>query len=208
MNRVCQSIFAPCEIPETGAALFVSLVFLLIMTIVGLAGMQNTSLQEKMAGHLRDSDLAFQAAESALKAGEAVLNSGNIPTCVCTSATDGLYVNSYPGTTSDCPTYLGSPSNNQSSNPYPPEIENFWICNSPTNCDMVTLSSSQFNNLASPPKYVIESLSLGASVDQAPGQTLEAGIPVAPGPKYYRVTAHGTGLTSNSVVVLQSVVRK
>jgi len=73
---------------------------------------------------------------------------------------------------------------------------------------MVSLSSSQFSNLASPPKYVIESLSVGASVDQTPGQTLEAGIPVAPGPKYYRVTAHGTGLTSNSVVVLQSVVRK
>jgi len=208
MNRVCQFILAPCEISETGAALFVSLVFLLIMTIVGLAGMQNTSLQEKMAGHLRDSSLAFQAAESALKAGEAVLNSGKIPIFSCSSPTDGLYVNSYPGTTSDCPTYLGSPSNKQSSNPYPPENENFWICNSPTNCDMVSLSSSQFSNLASPPKYVIESLSVGASVDQTPGQTLEAGIPLTPGPKYYRVTAHGTGLTSNSVVVLQSVVRK
>ena len=209
MNRVCKFIFAPCEIPETGAALFVSLVFLLIMTIVGLAGMQNTSLQEKMAGHLRDSDLAFQAAESALKAGEAVLNSGKIPIFTCTSPTDGLYVNSHPGTTSDCPTYLGSPSSEQPMSPYyPPENESFWICNSPTNCDMKTLSSSQFNNLASPPKYVIESLSVGASVDQTPGQTLEAGIPLTPGPKYYRITAHGTGLTNNSVVVLQSVVRK
>jgi len=216
MNRVCQFIFAPCKISETGAALFVSLVFLLIMTIVGLAGMQNTSLQEKMAGHLRDSDLAFQAAESALKAGEAVLSSGNIPTFVCTSAKDGLYVNSYPGTTSDCPTYLGSPSNNQ--NGSGPENENFWI----NNTDVVCLSSkpppnspctnsstsTQFNNLAEPPKYVIESLSVGASVGQTPGQTLEAGIPVAPGPKYYRVTAHGTGLSSNSVVVLQTVVRR
>ena len=218
MNRVCQFILAPCEISETGAALFVSLVFLLIMTIVGLAGMQNTSLQEKMAGHLRDSSLAFQAAESALKAGEAVLNSGKIPIFSCSSPTDGLYVNSYPGTTSDCPTYLGSPSNSQ--NGYPPENENFWLVNT----DVVCLSSTppagspctksnqsnsiQFNNLADSPKYVLEALSVGASVNQTPGQTLEAGIPVTPGPKYYRVTAHGTGQTTNSVAVVQSVVRE
>ena len=204
MNKASQFFFAPSGMPENGAALFVSLVFLLIMTIAGLAGMQNTSLQEKMAGHLRDSDLAFQAAESALKAGEAILKGTNIPTFTCSSATDGLYVNAYPGTTSDCPTYLGWPSNNQSKNPYPPENESFWV----NNTDVVKLSSSQFKNLADQPKYVIETLSSGVSVNQSPGKTLEAGIPILPSSKYYRVTAHGTGLTINSVVVLQSVVRE
>ena len=207
MNRVCKIVIAPCGTPETGAALFVCLVFLLIMTIVGLAGMQNTSLQEKMAGHLRDSDLAFQAAESALKAGEASL-ANSIPAFVCTSATDGYYVNSNPGTTSDCSTYLGSPSNNQSSNPYPPENENFWICSSPTNCDMVILSSSQFKNLASPPKYVMEVLSPGAAALQTPAKGFEAGIAKTPQSyTYYRITAHGTGQTTNSVAVVQSVVK-
>jgi len=218
MNRVCKFVIAPCGTPETGAALFVCLVFLLIMTIVGLAGMQNTSLQEKMAGHLRDSDLAFQAAESALKAGEAVLEGGNIPTFVCTSASDGLYFNSDPGSPSYCPTYLGSPSSSQ--NGFPPENENFWLVNTDVVCLSSTLPAgspciksnqsnyNQFNNLADSPKYVVEVLSAGASANQAPGQTLEAGIPVTPGPKYYRVTAHGTGQTLNSVAVVQSVVRE
>ncbi len=202
MNRVRQFVFAPCGIHESGAALFVCLVFLLIMTIVGLAGMQNTSLQEKMAGHLRDSDLAFQAAESALKVGEASMANG-IPIFVCTSATDGLYMNSNPGTTEDCPTYLGWPSNTQA-NQYSPDNENFWVGNT----DVLMLGSSQFNNLSSQPKYVMEVLSPGASVDQALGQTLEAGLPVPPAPKYYRITAHGAGLTNNSVAVTQSVVRQ
>ena len=55
---------------QTGATLAISLVLLTIATLVGIVAMQGTTLQEKMAGNLRDSNLAFQAAESALGAGE------------------------------------------------------------------------------------------------------------------------------------------
>lgn len=55
---------------ETGAVLVVSLLILLVMTIIGVTSMQTASLEEKMAGNLRDNDLAFQAAEAALRGGE------------------------------------------------------------------------------------------------------------------------------------------
>lgn len=55
---------------QTGATLAISLILLAIATLVGVAAMQGTTLQEKMAGNLRDSSLAFQAADSALLAGE------------------------------------------------------------------------------------------------------------------------------------------
>lgn len=55
---------------ERGSALIVGLVFLLVMTIIGVTAMQGTSLQERMAGNLRDRTLAFQATEAALRAGE------------------------------------------------------------------------------------------------------------------------------------------
>ena len=58
---------------ETGAVLVVSLLFLLVLTLIGLTGMQVTSLEEKMSGNMRDRNLAFQAAESALRAGEMYL---------------------------------------------------------------------------------------------------------------------------------------
>jgi type IV pilus assembly protein PilX len=41
--------------------------------------MRTTNLQERMAGSLRDSNLAFQAAESALREGEQVLQQATLP---------------------------------------------------------------------------------------------------------------------------------
>lgn len=56
---------------QNGSALLVSLIMLLLLTLVAVAGMQGTILQERMTGNLRDRDLAFQAAEAALREGEA-----------------------------------------------------------------------------------------------------------------------------------------
>ena len=56
---------------QSGAVLAISLIILLLLTIIGLTATQVTGLEEKMAGNLRDRNLAFQAAETALRAGEA-----------------------------------------------------------------------------------------------------------------------------------------
>ena len=56
---------------QSGAVLIVSLIMLLLLTLIGITGSQVTSLEEKMAGNSKDYNLAFQAAESALRAGEA-----------------------------------------------------------------------------------------------------------------------------------------
>jgi type IV pilus assembly protein PilX len=55
---------------QQGAVLIVSLIILLIMTLIGLSSMQNTTLEEKMAGNYRDKNLSFQAAEMTLREGE------------------------------------------------------------------------------------------------------------------------------------------
>jgi type IV pilus assembly protein PilX len=202
MNKALSTLVRPSGNLVSGAALFISLIFLLILTVIGLAGMQNTSLQEKMAGHMRERSLAFQAAESALRAGEVYLAT-SIPVFVCTSDTDGLYNNSTPGASTDCPTSKGWPSSKQTDHPYPPDNELFWKGNT----DVVQLgnTSHQYDQLAEKPKYVLEALSSGA-----PGAavTLEADIPISVGPKYYRITARGVGRDSSAVVVTQSVVRQ
>jgi len=55
---------------QRGAVLLVTLVMLLLLTLIGLASMRLASLEERMAGNLRDRQVAFQAAEAALRAGE------------------------------------------------------------------------------------------------------------------------------------------
>lgn len=58
---------------QRGAVLVVSMLLLLVMTLLALSMSQTTQLDERMAGNSRDYELAFQGAESALRASEAAL---------------------------------------------------------------------------------------------------------------------------------------
>lgn len=51
---------------QRGSVLIVSLVFLLILTLVGISAMNMSSLEERMAGNFKDHQMAFQIAEAAL----------------------------------------------------------------------------------------------------------------------------------------------
>lgn len=80
---------------QRGAVLAVGLVILLVITLLGLAGIQGTSLEERMAGNSLDRQRAFQAAEAALLVGEAYLRTSVSVTQVFDDdGTDGLYDNS------------------------------------------------------------------------------------------------------------------
>ncbi len=56
-----------------GAALVVVLILLLLMTLLGLASLRGTLLEERMGANLLDRSLAFQGAEAALREAEARL---------------------------------------------------------------------------------------------------------------------------------------
>jgi type IV pilus assembly protein PilX len=56
---------------QGGAVLVVGLIILVILTLLGVQAMRSNVLQERMAGNMRERNLAFQAAESALRLGEA-----------------------------------------------------------------------------------------------------------------------------------------
>ena len=49
---------------QSGSALIISLMILIVMTLIGITGMGTSGLEEKMAGNDRDAALAFQAAEA------------------------------------------------------------------------------------------------------------------------------------------------
>jgi type IV pilus assembly protein PilX len=55
--------------------LITGLVALLLLTILGVAGLQVSTMEERMAANARRRDIAFHAADSALRAGETWLRS-------------------------------------------------------------------------------------------------------------------------------------
>ncbi len=74
---------------EKGIVLVSCLMLLLILTMVGITTMQTTTLQERMSGSIADKDLAFQAAEAALRDAELEIES------------EVRFINSYTGPPTD-----------------------------------------------------------------------------------------------------------
>ncbi len=60
---------------QRGAALLVALILLVVITLVGLAAIGTTLLQNKAASNQYDRQVAFQSAEAALRAGTALIAS-------------------------------------------------------------------------------------------------------------------------------------
>ncbi|MCD2449274.1 PilX N-terminal domain-containing pilus assembly protein [Methylicorpusculum oleiharenae] len=122
---------------QSGVVLVVSLIMLLLLTLVGVTGMQTTGLEEKMAGNMRDKNLAFQAAESALKVAEYSL-ALTLPT-FSAAGTGGFY-----------------------SDPSTPDIsdaelkkDSFWTTNPNT---VATSTVTELGNGIAAPRYIIQDL--------------------------------------------------
>lgn len=52
---------------QRGTALIMTLVMLVLITLIGVSSIRASTMDEKMAGHSRDRDKAFQAAEAAVQ---------------------------------------------------------------------------------------------------------------------------------------------
>jgi type IV pilus assembly protein PilX len=72
---------------QRGMALLVSLVFLLLLTLIGVSSMQNATLQEKMAGSVSLRNQSFQGAEAALRVGESAVQLDSYSLAVCSGTT-------------------------------------------------------------------------------------------------------------------------
>ncbi|MFQ5660924.1 MAG: PilX N-terminal domain-containing pilus assembly protein [Gammaproteobacteria bacterium] len=164
---------------QNGAALFVCLMLLLVMTLIGVSAITSSTLEEKMAGNIRNKHLSFQAAEAALRAGEAV--AAGLPSDTNFNGTNGLY----PRTNVDDP--------------------DFPIWNSAANWASYDLNAVINPDVVQNPQYIIENFgtaprdnSCALEVPPKPGCML----PV------YRVTARGWGLNLNTSSMIQSTYKQ
>lgn len=167
---------------QSGMILVFSLVFLLVMTLIGVAGMQNSSLEEKMAGNVRDRQLAFQAAESTLRAAESFLKTSSATALFNCSA--GLY--------------RAADANCDNST----ETTTVWdAINWSDAAKTITYAGATLSGVASQPTYIIEQLP-----DQPDsGGSLQAGTAVSY--SYYRITVKASGGSSAASALVQSTYR-
>lgn len=76
-----------------GMVLIIALIFLMLLCILALSSMQSVNMQEKMAGNYKDNQVAFQAAEAALRNGEELVRNNTL----IFNGTNGLYDVNYSG---------------------------------------------------------------------------------------------------------------
>lgn len=78
-----QGVFAR----QTGMVLLISLVFLLVLSLIGLASMQGAVSQQKLTGSVWHRNQSFQSAESGLRLGESLIRRAGATLPVCRSIT-------------------------------------------------------------------------------------------------------------------------
>lgn len=81
---------------QSGIALPIVLIFMVVMLLIGVTAIRNVTLGEKMAGNARSQELAFQAAEQALRFCENAMltGTGTQPTVLAPAATGNQWDNS------------------------------------------------------------------------------------------------------------------
>jgi type IV pilus assembly protein PilX len=177
---------------QNGAVLIISLIMLLLITLIGISGSHVTGLEEKMTGNMRDENLAFQAAETALRAGESVVKLNPPAFSVGSNGTGGTGLYTTVGTGAQSSGYWQTVDWNNST-------------------AVATYSGGSLNNVNSAPRYIIEELpsSTSTSTMTNTGGSLEVGVAgSSQAVSWYRITARGTGGTENAVVILQSIFKR
>lgn len=170
---------------QRGVALIMALVFLLLLTILGIGALNTTSLEEKMANNVKDRNLAFQAAESALIVAENWIYT-QIGKPVFPNNSAGLYT---PVTSDTVATPNWDSVNWSSSN----------VVTYPSTPGQ-TISGS-LGKISTQPKYIIEDM---GEIPESGGSVVTSTSYKSSGTTVLRITARGTGGTDIAQVMLQS----
>tara|TARA_R110001592_G_scaffold99547_5_gene283634 strand:+ start:1189 stop:1776 length:588 start_codon:yes stop_codon:yes gene_type:complete len=173
---------------QRGAVLIFCLVFLLVLTMMGVASMESAVLEERMAGNMQDFNAAFQAAETSLQTGENwLMGQFNWP------ATSG------DGTTMVWTRDAMDPSASDSLHWWQDsarDTRTWWVNNG--------VEVGAVEGVATTPRYIIEEVStLTSGQSIGIGSGLQNRVRV-----FHRITARGSGVGDAAVVQLQSTFVK
>lgn len=188
---------------QSGMALVVGLIILLVMTLIGVAGMRNTTLTERMAGNLHDRNLAFQANEAILREAEVRLQQlMNYPFPYCSGADDPAAPASLPNRFDDLGVRCirATVKSNNAITQVWQETDNWWA--NPQNTVSFGEYAALLPRIGALPRVVVEVSPPGTPA----GWGLSEGSTGAPPERYAsRITARATGGSADAVTMLQSM---
>lgn len=169
---------------QHGITLIMSLLFLLLLTILGVTAINMSTLQEKMSGNLRDQDVAFQATESALRYGELMVNN-----LWLTGKPKPISNNTCASGNLNCAWDTGVPD----------PLNDFWWSGAK---QIYGSGSKDLPQTTADPTFIIEHL---ANIADSGLRGDKYGPP--PGIEYYRITARGQGTTPFSEAIMESTYK-
>jgi type IV pilus assembly protein PilX len=172
---------------QRGSSLVIALIFLIVLTILGLVSVRSSTMQERMAGNDRDRAIAFEAAEAALRDAELDILRNLTPESPFDAAcTNGLCL---PATVAT-PNWQLVPWTGATSRVY----------------GVASGSGAYPLDVAQPPRYIVELL---PDLPAGAGNSLNANVRSSTsGGTAYRITARGWGRRGTTQVMLQSVYVK
>lgn len=170
---------------QGGFVLAVSMIFLIVMTMLAVTAIRKATLDEKVAFNLRTQDLAFQAAEKALRFCESTLYLTAGDTKMCQAKTVGKMYEAKPGNAVDV---MSS---------FPMEWANMdnWKGVPGPNSATTISGVDMVPGVAAQPQCMIERW-------EVPGRSEN---PSRFNP--YVITARGVGSLDTSVIWLQAIIR-
>jgi type IV pilus assembly protein PilX len=188
---------------QRGAVLVISLLFLVILTILGVTAMTTTTFEERMAGNTRDVGLAFQAAEAALRDARRDINGivvpgfaapRNPPVSGKTGFGDGTDVDNGTCTA----TGLCRPTPYVATTGIPPATLSVNMQAAPSVAYGAYTGAPALAGVSAQPRYVIEALCLPRHDDTLGATHCN----------FYRITARGYGGNPNTQVTVQELFLK
>lgn len=199
---------------QKGAVLIVGLVILLVVTMIGVGGQQSTVLQERMAGNMRQNNIAFQAAEAALQAALSYIESHGLPITATDSGSELVWTSCTVAMATGAAateTEGGTVADDHACKRFDKTILTDWdkdvaaISAGKTYGDVVqelTGKSSSLPDVAAAPRIYIEAREEPISPDTQAnsfGQLITY---------YYTVTTIGFGENEQARAILQSTIAK
>jgi type IV pilus assembly protein PilX len=191
---------------QSGAALVTGLIFLVVLTMIGVTAARMSTLEERMSGNMRDRAIAMQAAELALRDAERDISN--------TVAASSRNVSGITGFVADCGASTGT-------------IEDDGLCynGASTWATAGWTASTWTTNLSAAPSvpyglFTTRTSPTGTTPDSTkaipvvsaqPRYIIEGIRKLPPGSGseviYYRITTRAVGANSNTVVWLQELFR-
>ncbi|WP_431095716.1 pilus assembly PilX family protein [Polaromonas aquatica] len=173
---------------QRGISLVIVMIFLVILSALGITAMQSSTFSSRIARNESDRNLAFQAAEAALRDAELDIKNLRVDKSLCTPTTAGCrteLINRGDGFDATCP--LGRCDSSAIATPVWEDAAK-WTTTGASVAYGTYTGAAALPVVAQQPRYLLEYFPLGDST-------------------VYRITAVGFGANTSTQIMLQSAVK-